>query len=98
MSSDPLRPLAGRRLAVLNWRDPWQSAAGGAEVFAHEISRGLVQAGATVHFLTAREAGQAAFEVRDGIIWRRRGGRWTVYPAALGRLVAARLLRRPYDV
>src|SRR5216683_2543589 len=89
--------LAGVRVAVLNWRDPWQRAAGGAEVFAYEISRGLVAAGAVVHFLTAREPGQARCELRDGVVWLRRGGRWSVYPAVLARLLLARLARQPYD-
>ncbi|NUR58121.1 MAG: glycosyltransferase family 4 protein [Catenulispora sp.] len=84
-------------LAVLNWRDPWQQTAGGAEAFAYEVARGFVARGASVDFLTSREPGQARREVRDGIRWLRRGGRWTVYPAVLARLIRTRLSGRPYE-
>lgn len=85
-------------LAILNWRDPWQQTAGGAETFAHEVARGFVARGATVDFLTSREPGQPRREQRDGIRWLRRGGRWSVYPGALARLLAARLSGHAYDV
>ncbi|MFL6111751.1 MAG: glycosyltransferase family 4 protein [Catenulispora sp.] len=85
------------RVAVLNWRDPWQQTAGGAETFAYEIARGFVARGAAVDFLTCREPGQARCEQRDGITWRRGGGRWSVYPAVLVRLLSARLWGRHYD-
>jgi glycosyltransferase involved in cell wall biosynthesis len=84
-------------LAVLNWRDPWQQTAGGAETFAYEVARGFVARGASVDFLTCREPGQPRSELRDGIRWLRRGGRWTVYPAVLARLISSRLSGRPYD-
>jgi len=85
-------------LAILNWRDPWQQTAGGAETFAHEVARGFVARGATVDFLTSREPGQPRREQRDGIRWLRRGGRWSVYPGALTRLLAARLSGHAHDV
>ncbi|MEY9932058.1 glycosyltransferase involved in cell wall biosynthesis [Catenulispora sp. GP43] len=85
------------RLAILNWRDPWQQAAGGAETFAHEIARGFVARGAAVDFLTSREPGQPRRESREGIRWLRRGGRWTVYPAVLAQLIRARLSGHAYD-
>ena len=84
-------------LAILNWRDPWQQSAGGAEAFAYEVARGFVARGDAVDFLTAREPGQPAVEVRDGIRWLRRGGRWSVYPAVLARLLRARLCGPEYD-
>ena len=43
-----------------------------------------------MRFLTARAAGQARGERRDGIEIVRRGGRFTVYPRALGWLLAHR--------
>jgi len=85
------------RVAVLNWRDPWQQTAGGAEAFAYEIARGFVARGAEVDFLTCREPGQARREQRDGITWLRGGGRWSVYPAVLARLLMARLSGRHHD-
>jgi len=38
----PARPL---RVAVVNWRDPWHPAAGGAERYAWEVARRLAAAG-----------------------------------------------------
>lgn len=84
-------------LAILNWRDPWQQAAGGAEAFAYEVARGFVDRGDTVDFLTSREPGQRRHEIRDGIRWVRSGGRWSVYPAVLARLIKARLSGHAYD-
>ena len=76
-------PLRGRRLAIVNWRDPWHPQAGGAEQYAWEMARGLTRRGARVSYLTARAAGQAARDRRDGIDIIRRGGRLTVYPLVL---------------
>jgi glycosyltransferase involved in cell wall biosynthesis len=78
-------------LAILNWRDPWQQTAGGAEAFAYEIARGFVARGHTVDFLTSREPGQPRRETRDGIRWLRCGGTWSVYPGVLTHLIRARL-------
>jgi glycosyltransferase involved in cell wall biosynthesis len=71
--------LRGARVVVANWRDLDHSLAGGAERYAWELARGLVDAGARVDFLTAREAGQSRKAVRDGIRIVRRGGRLTYY-------------------
>ncbi|MDA2806674.1 glycosyltransferase family 4 protein [Nocardiopsis suaedae] len=75
--------LDGRRLVVVNWRCPWQSTAGGAEEYAWRISRHLVGRGAVVTFLTSREPGQPRVETRDGVVIRRMGGKFTVYPLVL---------------
>ncbi|MEU8218760.1 glycosyltransferase family 4 protein [Micromonospora taraxaci] len=79
-------PVVGRRIAVLNWKDPWHPDAGGAEVYAWQVARDLVTAGAQVTFLTARPRGQRGDEVRDGIRIVRVGGRWSIYPRVLGWL------------
>nr|WP_246473942.1 glycosyltransferase family 4 protein [Streptosporangium becharense] len=76
---EPEPALAGVRVAVLNFREPQQSAAGGAEEYAWQVSRHLVAQGASVHFLTAREPGQTPAERRDGIELRRMGNRYLVY-------------------
>jgi glycosyltransferase involved in cell wall biosynthesis/UDP-2,3-diacylglucosamine pyrophosphatase LpxH len=76
-------PLRGRRVAIVNWRDPWHPQAGGAERYAWEMARGLASRGARVGYLTARAPGQARDERRDGIDIVRRGGRLTVYPLVL---------------
>jgi glycosyltransferase involved in cell wall biosynthesis len=86
--------LSGARIAVANWRDPWHPEAGGAERYAWEIARGLAGRGAAVRFLTARAAGQARRDRRDGIEIVRMGGRFTVYPLVLGWLLAH---RRSFD-
>lgn len=72
--------LDGLRTVMINWRDPWQAAAGGAEEYAWRISRHLAERGAVVTFLTSRDPGQARVETRDGIVIRRMGGKFTVYP------------------
>jgi glycosyltransferase involved in cell wall biosynthesis len=86
--------VAGLRIAVANWRDPWHPEAGGAERYAWEIGRRLVARGARVTFLTARAPGQARRGGRDGITVARMGGRFTVYPLLLGWLLAH---RRSFD-
>ncbi|CAL9545499.1 D-inositol-3-phosphate glycosyltransferase [Nocardiopsis dassonvillei] len=91
--SDPGPRLDGVRLVMINWRDPWQSAAGGAEEYAWRISRHLAERGAIVTFLTSREPHQARVETRDGIVIRRMGGRFTVYPRVMAWLA---LWRREY--
>ncbi|MDG4835694.1 glycosyltransferase family 4 protein [Micromonospora sp. WMMD967] len=87
-------PVVGRRIAVLNWKDPWHPDAGGAEVYAWQVARDLVTAGAQVTFLTARPRGQRGDEVRDGIRIVRVGGRWSIYPRVLGWLSRR---RRQFD-
>jgi glycosyltransferase involved in cell wall biosynthesis len=82
--------LAGSRILIVNWRDPWHPDAGGAEVYAFEIALGLSRRGARVCYLTARAPGQARQEQRNGVDIVRLGGRLTVYPAALGWLLVHR--------
>jgi glycosyltransferase involved in cell wall biosynthesis len=82
--------LSGMRVIIVNWRDPWHREAGGAERYAWEMARALTACGAEVRFLTARGPGQSAGEHRDGVEVVRRGGRFTVYPLALGWLLAHR--------
>src|SRR4051812_14573103 len=76
---DSAPALRGVRVAVLNFREPCQSAAGGAEEYAWQVSCHLAGQGARVRFLTAREPGQPRREVRDGIELRRMGNRYLVY-------------------
>ena len=66
-------------MAVVNWRDPWHSLAGGSERYAWEFARALRDAGAAVDFLTARDAHQRSREVRDGIRVERRGRQFSFY-------------------
>ena len=93
--SGPLPRLDGLRIAIVNWRDPWHPEAGGAEVYAWEMARGLLRRGASVTFVTARPAGQRAAEQADGVQVVRRGGRFTVYPLVLAWILRR---RRAFDV
>lgn len=86
--------LDGVTTAVVNWRDPWQPVAGGAEEYAWQISRQLTERGADVTFLTSRAPGQAARERRDGITLRRMGATFTVYARVMLWLL---LHRRRFD-
>lgn len=86
--------LDGRRVAIVNWRDPWHPDAGGAEQHAWEIARGLAARGAAVRYLTARPAGSRRRESRDGVEITRMGGRFTVYPRVLAWMLARRFARQ----
>lgn len=82
--------LAGRRVVVVNWRDLDHSLAGGAEIYAWQYARALREGGAHVRFVTAREKGQSARAVRDGIEVRRGGGALGFYLFALAWLLRHR--------
>ena len=86
--------LDGRRVAIVNWRDPWHPDAGGAEQHAWEIAKGLASRGAAVRYVTARPAGSRRRERRDGVEIARMGGRFTVYPRVLAWLLARRFARQ----
>ncbi|MCP2335142.1 glycosyltransferase family 4 protein [Actinomadura rupiterrae] len=80
----------GLRVAVVNWRDPWHPAAGGAEVYAWELARRFAERGAEVTYVTCRAPGQARRERVDGVRFVRLGGRFTVYPLVLAWMLAHR--------
>ena len=82
--------LDGKRIAIVNWRDPWHPDAGGAEVYAWEMASQLVRRGARVHFVTSRAPGQRRRDRRDGVEVVRMGGRFSVYPLVLTWLLAQR--------
>ncbi|HEY8480938.1 MAG TPA: glycosyltransferase family 4 protein [Spirillospora sp.] len=84
---------AGLRLAVVNWRDPWHPAAGGAERYAWEIARRLAADGCRVHYVTGRAPGQRRRDRVEDVEFVRLGGRFTVYPLVLLWLLARRLGR-----
>lgn len=87
--------VAGSRILIVNWRDPWHPDAGGAEVYAFEMALGLSRRGGRVCYLTARAPGQARAERHGGVDIVRLGGRLTVYPAVLAWLL---LHGRSFDV
>jgi glycosyltransferase involved in cell wall biosynthesis len=85
-------------VAVVNWRDPWHSLAGGSERYAWEFARALHEAGGSVDFLTARDAHQRARDVQDGIRVERRGRQFSFYFWVWLTLLRRRLSGRGYDV
>lgn len=64
-------------MLVLNWRDPRNPDAGGAEVHLHEIMKRAVAAGHSVVQVSHSAPGLPAEEEIDGIRVLRRGGRFT---------------------
>ena len=95
---EPRRGLRGVRAAVVNWRDPWHSLAGGSERYAWEFATALHDAGAEVDFLTARDAHQVSAESREGIRVRRGGSAFSFYPWVWWQLLRRTLVGRAYDV
>lgn len=82
------------RLAVVNWRDPWHPAAGGAERYAWELARRFAGQGAHVQYVTCRAPGQKRTEQVEDVEFVRLGGRFTVYPLVLLWMLARRLRGR----
>ncbi|ROO89485.1 glycosyltransferase involved in cell wall biosynthesis [Actinocorallia herbida] len=81
---------SARRIAVVNWRDPWHRDAGGAETYAWQVATRLAAQGDAVTYLTARDTGQARTDHADGVRVVRLGGRFGVYPRVLAWLAARR--------
>lgn len=75
------------RITFLTWRDLGHPDGGGSEVYVEEVARHLARAGHRVTILCARYPGSAAREQRDGVLYRRRGGRLTVYLHGLVHLL-----------
>ena len=80
----------GPRVAVVNWRDPWHPAAGGAERYAWELARRFAADGRRVDYVTGRAPGQARRETVEGVRVVRLGGRFTVYPLVLAWMLVRR--------
>ena len=78
-SANPPRRL---RILFCNWRDLAHPAAGGAEVWTHEVAKALVESGHTVTVFCAEVVGRPSSEVVDGVRYLRRGSRFGVYRAA----------------
>ncbi|TMR21100.1 glycosyltransferase family 4 protein [Nonomuraea turkmeniaca] len=64
---------------MLNFREPRQSTAGGAEEYAWQVSRFLLSQGASVVFVTGRQRGQRRAEVLEDVQVRRMGNPFLVY-------------------
>ena len=83
--------LAGRRVAILSWRDTGNPEGGGAELYLERVAAGLVARGARVTVLTAAYPGAPADETRLGVRYVRRGGKLSVYLRGLLALLCRRL-------
>lgn len=83
--------MQGRHIAMLSWRDVGNPEGGGAEHYLQRIATGLVARGARVTVVTAAYDGAPADETVDGVRYVRRGGKLSVYPAALWVLLRRRL-------
>jgi glycosyltransferase involved in cell wall biosynthesis len=79
------------RIAICNWRDLRHPEGGGSELYVERVAKGLAAAGNRVTLLSAAVAGQPRDEVRDGVHYRRRGGRHTVYLQAAWALASRRV-------
>lgn len=65
------------RILALNWRDPLNPEAGGAEVHLHEILRRAAAGGHDIVQVSQAVAGLPEDQVLDGVRILRRGGRFT---------------------
>lgn len=67
------------RILILNWRDPKNPRAGGAEVLTLTMAKRWVAQGHHVTWFSGQFPGGAPEETVDGIRFVRAGGPWTVY-------------------
>lgn len=84
------RATRARRVVICSWRDETHPEAGGSERYVGQVARYLSARGDDVLFLTCEHAGAARDEVRDGVRYRRRGGRLSVFARATSYLPFAR--------
>jgi glycosyltransferase involved in cell wall biosynthesis len=82
------RRLGLRSVVFFVWRDTTHPEGGGSELFVERVAAHLVTLGWAVTICCADYPGAVRDEVRDGIRFRRRGGRLTVYLHALGYLLS----------
>ncbi len=80
-----------REVLLLCWRDTGHPQGGGSERYLEHVGAGLAARGVKVTLRTASYPGAPAEEVVDGIHISRAGGRLSVYPRALGAILAGRL-------
>jgi hypothetical protein len=66
------------RIVFLVWRDTDHPDGGGSEVYVEHMARWLAGRGHQVVIQCARHPNAPADELRDGVRFRRRGGRLTV--------------------
>ncbi|WP_430334262.1 glycosyltransferase family 4 protein [Rhodococcus sp. ACT016] len=79
-----------REVLLLCWRDTGHPQGGGSERYLEEVGAGLARRGIKVTLRTAGYPGAPSEETIDGVRISRGGGRLTVYPRALGAILAGR--------
>ncbi|HKT04663.1 MAG TPA: glycosyltransferase family 4 protein [Rugosimonospora sp.] len=82
--------MSAPTVLMVSWRDTRNPEAGGSEVYIERIAQGLVRRGYDVTILCRRYPGSARTEMLDGVRFRRRGNRYTVYLWALLSLLRSR--------
>ena len=80
------RPLDGREVAFLSWRDTHNPEGGGAERALEEVAEGLVQRGARVTVFSAAHAGAPPEDEIRGVRYVRRGSKLSVYARGMQAL------------
>ena len=78
------------RVTFLSWRDTGHPDGGGSEEYIEHIAGRLAGRGHEVTICCAAYVGAAAEETRDGVRFRRRGGRLTVYLRGLAFVTLGR--------
>lgn len=75
---------------LVNWRDTRHPEGGGSERYVERMAEGLARRGYRVTVQCAAHQNAPADEVVGGVRFRRRGGRFSVYAAALVAIARAR--------
>lgn len=86
------------RILWLNWRDITSPAAGGAELYTHQVSKRLVRKGHEVTLFASRYPRSLDHEMKDGVEIIRRGTNFSVYLEAPRFFRAQRKGGTAYDV
>lgn len=92
----PLRARSGLKILIMNWRDPKNPKAGGAENYLFEIARRMVAEGHSVEWLTAGYPNAPQSEDLNGITVTRVGNALTVY--LMAAVTYLRKFRDRFDV
>jgi len=78
------------QVTFLTWRDTGHPDGGGSEEYVEHVAAGLARRGHDVTVVCASYPGTAEDETRDGVRFRRRGGRLTVYLHGLAYVTVGR--------
>ncbi|NIM05605.1 MAG: glycosyltransferase, partial [Armatimonadetes bacterium] len=64
---------------IMNRRDIRNPLGGGAEIYTHEVAKGLIEAGHEVTVFSSRFRGSQESETIDGVRYVRAGSEFTVH-------------------